>query len=569
VLDSAGPGGSVGVFDSLVFTYQPPPGPKALQVLARSMEDVVIGISPADESGQANGTAPFSRTYEHGTSVTLTAPAESGGEPFTGWSGVDGCSGTTATVMLDAERTVTAKYGEDQDPFGGVPCELPGTIQVENFDEGEAGEAYYDTTAANEGRAYRNTGVDIKSRSSAQNRHCVIGTRAGEWLEYTVEVKTTALYTLGTRLAMRGSGGTFHLEVDGLDVTGPIQVPHTGGWYNWRTIETPDILLLAGRHIIRLALDTGGARNAVGVFDSLRFSVQGFMDLSSEALIVQAEDFDEGGEGIGYHDTTTANEGRKYRTQEGVDIYRKSSAQNGHCVAGARAGEWLAYTVDVPMDGRFALNVRLAMKGDGGTFHLESGEVDVSGPMRVPNTGNWFNWRAIENTNIVLNAGRQVLRLVMDSEGPAGAVGVFDAFSLVFLEPLEQEQPVEPQVDPVTGSYIPMDVLVSSSQAPFTNAWSMVDGDTATKWAGAAGAGAWWTALVYEQNVPVSEVEVVWDESSCTNLVALASLDAEEWFVLQDALDAATNAVPVGYLWLIMPNDGAGATAAVKEIYVR
>jgi hypothetical protein len=189
--------------------------------------------------------------------------------------------------------------------------------------------------------------------------------------------------------------------------------------------------------------------------------------------------------------------------------------------------------------------------------------------MQVPDTGNWFNWRSIENTNVVLNAGPQVLRLAMDANGSNGAVGVFDSFSLVFIEPVLQGEPGEPPVDPLTGSYVPADVLVSSSAAPYTNAWAMVDGEAGTKWAGAPDAGGWWTALVYEQDVPVSEIEVVWDEPSCTNLIALASLDAEDWFVLQDALSATTNPVPVGYLWLIIPADGTDASPAVNEIFVR
>ena len=568
-LDAAGSGGSVGVFDSLVFTYQSPPGPKTLQVRSTSTEDVEIGVTPVDESGLSDGTAPFGLIYGHGTTVTLTAPAEAGGEPFAGWSGADYAAGTTATLVLDVDKTVTAKYGEDQDPFGGTACTLPGTIQVEDFDEGANGEAYYDTTAANEGGVYRDDAVDIKARSSAQNGYCVTAARAGEWLEYTVNVTTTTLYTVGARVAMRGSGGNFHLEVDGLDVTGPVQVPNTGGWYTWRVIEERDVLLLAGRHVIRLSLDTAGTGGTVGVFDSLQFSAQSFLDSGSTPLVVQAEDFDEGGEGVGYHDTTAANEGRKYRTEESVDIYRKSSAQNGHCVAGTRAGEWLAYTIDVPEAARLALTIRLGMKGDGGTFHLESEGVDVSGPMHVPNTGNWFNWQSVENTNVVLNAGRQVLRLVMDANGPGGAVGVFDSLFLTFLEPLIQGRPGDPPVDPVTGSYIPMDVLVSSVETPYTNVWDMIDGDIETKWGGATAAGGWWTALVYEQDVPVSEVEVVWDETSPTNRVALASVDAENWFDLQDALDATTNAVPVGYLWLIMPDDGSGTAPVVNELFVR
>ena len=68
-------------------------------------------------------------------------------------------------------------------------------------------------------------------------------------------------------------GGVFHLELDGSDVTGPIQVPNTGGWFRWGAVQTTDIPLPAGNHILRLALDSGPA-GGVGVLDSMLFSFQ-------------------------------------------------------------------------------------------------------------------------------------------------------------------------------------------------------------------------------------------------------------------------------------------------------
>src|SRR5271157_4782930 len=69
---------------------------------------VAITVSPADNIGAANGTTTFTRTYNAGTSVTLTAPATSGGNAFASWSG---CASTvTCTVTMSANTTVTANY---------------------------------------------------------------------------------------------------------------------------------------------------------------------------------------------------------------------------------------------------------------------------------------------------------------------------------------------------------------------------------------------------------------------------------------------------------------------------
>jgi len=38
------------------------------------------------------------------------------------------------------------------------------------------------------------------------------------------------------RVASAGQGGTFHIEVDGVDKTGPLTVPDTRGWQSWGTV---------------------------------------------------------------------------------------------------------------------------------------------------------------------------------------------------------------------------------------------------------------------------------------------------------------------------------------------
>ena len=69
------------------------------------------------------------------------------------------------------------------------------------------------------------------------------------------------------RVASSGSGGTFHIEVNGVDKTGPIAVPNTGGWQAWRTITKTGVALSAGVQVIRLVLDTNGAKGLTGNFN--------------------------------------------------------------------------------------------------------------------------------------------------------------------------------------------------------------------------------------------------------------------------------------------------------------
>jgi hypothetical protein len=71
---------------------------------------VAITVTPADNNSATNGTTSFTRTYSAGASVTLTAPATSGSNKFSSWSGCTTSTTVTCTVTMNASMTVTANY---------------------------------------------------------------------------------------------------------------------------------------------------------------------------------------------------------------------------------------------------------------------------------------------------------------------------------------------------------------------------------------------------------------------------------------------------------------------------
>ena len=77
------------------------------------------------------------------------------------------------------------------------------------------------------------------------------------------------------------------------------------------------------------------------------------------------------------------------------------------------------------------MEFRVASNGTGGTFHVDIGGVNKSGPISIPNTGGWQTWMTVHKTGIVLGAGVQNIRLVMDAVGPSGAVANFNWFRVV------------------------------------------------------------------------------------------------------------------------------------------
>lgn len=147
------------------------------------------------------------------------------------------------------------------------------TIQAEDYDLGGEGVGYHDLDSINQGGAYRTDGVDIESTGDTGGGYDVGFAFAGEWLKFTTSVVTTGTYTLSFRVASSGVGGTFHLEVDNVDVTGPISVPTTGGWQTFTTLTKSGVALTAGTRVLKLALDTNGPTTAVGNFNWLALAL--------------------------------------------------------------------------------------------------------------------------------------------------------------------------------------------------------------------------------------------------------------------------------------------------------
>lgn len=131
---------------------------------------------------------------------------------------------------------------------------------------------------------------------------------------------------------------------------------------------------------------------------------------------IQAQDFDTGGSGIAYSDTTTANQGGSYRTNESVDIQPASDSAGGNYNVGWIAeGEWLEYTVNVSQSGIYDLHFRVASAVNGGALRAYMNGTDISGQVHFNGTGGWQNWTSVTAHGISLDSGQQTLRIAMEA----------------------------------------------------------------------------------------------------------------------------------------------------------
>jgi lysophospholipase L1-like esterase len=143
-------------------------------------------------------------------------------------------------------------------PFGGAPATIPGTVQNENYDTGGQGLAYSVGSINGSDNGYRSDGVDLESTTDTGGGLDLGWTSSGQWFRYTVNVASSATYTVSFRVAadvaVGTSAGSFHLQSpSGTTLSGAINVPGTGGWQTWTTI-TASVPLPAGHQVIAPSL---------------------------------------------------------------------------------------------------------------------------------------------------------------------------------------------------------------------------------------------------------------------------------------------------------------------------
>ena len=132
---------------------------------------------------------------------------------------------------------------------------------------------------------------------------------------------------------------------------------------------------------------------------------------------IEAEDYDLGGEGIAYHDSSVGNAGTSYRSGENVEIAGAGSASGGHLIGWIVPGEWLEYTFNVDTAGTYDFTLKTASPNNGNKLYLQIDGEDVSGMQSVPNSGGWVSWGDVNVNDVTLDKGWHCLRVIMATDG--------------------------------------------------------------------------------------------------------------------------------------------------------
>lgn len=79
-------------------------------------------------------------------------------------------------------------------------------------------------------------------------------------------------------------------------------------------------------------------------------------------------------------------------------------------------GEFLLYPIRVDKTGRYDLMLRASSMFDGSAFRIEIDGKDVTGPVSVPNTGDWNRFQWVGKKGVRLTTGRHLMKVVSEKQ---------------------------------------------------------------------------------------------------------------------------------------------------------
>ncbi|HET7733475.1 MAG TPA: carbohydrate-binding protein, partial [Paludibacter sp.] len=198
------------------------------------LADVSVGIATAE---------PFSISFRPATSGTVQLKAIS--------TDNDGIKSDAFSIPIEVLSTPQTSYINR-------PWNIPNEkILAVQFDKGGAEISCHDNEIAVQGgnNLRADTGVETENSNGTDGN---IGyTNAGEWYEYTVNVQQTGVYALSVKMSSAG-GGALHVEFDGVNKAGTLNLNKTGAWGNYKDTVVANIPLAAGTQVMRIFIDKTG-----------------------------------------------------------------------------------------------------------------------------------------------------------------------------------------------------------------------------------------------------------------------------------------------------------------------
>lgn len=166
----------------------------------------------------------------------------------------------------------------------------------------------------------------------------------------------------------------------------------------------------------KLYFGTSGRGAFVGVKDEIQHPIQrtyannGSNWVVKDETIIEAENYDLGGQNVSYYDKDAQNRGGEYRNDR-VDIQGISGHNDKYNVGWMEDDEWLEYTIDTERDD-YDIIIRAASDfSSSGRVRIKIDQ-DVIGIVNIDSTGGWNIFEPFKLNNVSIAKGKnKILRL--------------------------------------------------------------------------------------------------------------------------------------------------------------
>lgn len=175
----------------------------------------------------------------------------------------------------------------------------------------------------------------------------------------------------------------------------------------WVPADTGIYLLQA------LAVDNAGDTARSDTARIRVFSQFAFGDISVLPGIIEAENYDFGGNGISWYDMDSGNKGGVYR-EDDVDIDVIAGQAENYQVFSMEKGEWLEYSFRLDEKMKVSLQVLAKAESGGGEFHFEMDDIVITNRLQI---GESDGFEYSGTKDIFLPSGLHRLKFVVDEGG--------------------------------------------------------------------------------------------------------------------------------------------------------
>lgn len=108
-------------------------------------------------------------------------------------------------------------------------------------------------------------------------------------------------------------------------------------------------------------------------------------------------------------------EAEMFNNHKGIRMETTTDTGGGFNAGSTDDTDWMSYPINIPTNGNYTFQVRVASPYSGGQLVLSKNGADV-GVVAVPNTGGWQNWQTVSIT-VNLQAGQQDLSIYVRKGG--------------------------------------------------------------------------------------------------------------------------------------------------------